>query len=354
MRRDLRDWEQAERYVTEYPRERVLQFSPRSKAILEIQSQRDLEVLEKIYSNGVLLGDDSPNGWGIKYATEFHMTNDSKLFPPRDKWEERGYRPDEYSRWLRGKWRPIEELYAELGVKPLAEGELRDAQPQYAHLPIPRADIPAGVILARDGRSYLLETEIDTDEFLDKRGDPITGPAIALPLYQGVMIGGNEHNAKSWVRGTGLTATWEVSDPERKHINPQYLISSVFCPKDIKNNLRFSFRDIARTTDTRTMIGAMITQAACGNTVPVLSSENIATVAASTQSFCFDWVARIRMGGTHLNYYVIDETPLVKTDGPGIEYLTFLVAAISMNSVRYAVEWLRLQSTLGDVAWKRI
>jgi hypothetical protein len=102
------------------------------------------------------------------------------------------------------------------------------------------------------------------------------------------------------------------------------------------------------------MIGAMITQTACGNTVPVLSSENIVTVAASTQSLCFDWVARTRMGGTHLNYYVIDETPLVEPDASNIDYLTSLMAAISMNSVRYAVEWLRLQPTLGNTAWKRI
>ena len=53
-----------------------------------------------------------PGGWGIKYATEFHMTNDSKLFPPRPKWEADGYRPDEYSRWLKGDWHPIAELWA--------------------------------------------------------------------------------------------------------------------------------------------------------------------------------------------------------------------------------------------------
>ena len=59
-----------------------------------------------------------PDGWGITYATEFHMTNDSKLFPPRPEWEAQGYRPDEYSRWLKGNWRPIEELWRELGVDP--------------------------------------------------------------------------------------------------------------------------------------------------------------------------------------------------------------------------------------------
>ena len=83
MRRKLEDWEHGESFVTSYARERVQRFSPRSKAILEVQSARDLEILEKIYSNSVLLGDEGPNGWGIKYATEFHMTNDSELFPPR-------------------------------------------------------------------------------------------------------------------------------------------------------------------------------------------------------------------------------------------------------------------------------
>ena len=130
MRRDLEDWERAEDLATPYTRAQVEQFSPRSRAILEIQSRRDLEILEKIYANSVLLGDDGPDGWGIKYATEFHMTNDSKLFPPRPKWEARGYRPDEYSRWLKGDWRPIGELWAELGVDPdrpePAEVELED------------------------------------------------------------------------------------------------------------------------------------------------------------------------------------------------------------------------------------
>ena len=63
-----------------------------------------MEILEKIHSNSIL-GDDSPDGWKIQYATEFHMTNDSHLFPPRPAWEAQGYRPDEYGRWLKGNWR---------------------------------------------------------------------------------------------------------------------------------------------------------------------------------------------------------------------------------------------------------
>ena len=71
MRRNPDDWERAESLATPYTRAQVQRFSPKSRVLLEIQSQRDLEILEKIYANAVLLGDDSPDGWGIRYATEY-------------------------------------------------------------------------------------------------------------------------------------------------------------------------------------------------------------------------------------------------------------------------------------------
>jgi hypothetical protein len=89
MRHELEDWAEAKGALS-FPAERVHSFSPKSLSVLEIRSERDLEVLTRIYANSVLLGDDGPDGWGIKYATEFHMTNDSKLFIPREKAEEAG------------------------------------------------------------------------------------------------------------------------------------------------------------------------------------------------------------------------------------------------------------------------
>ncbi len=229
MRRSLDDWERAENIVTPYTRAQVEQFSPKSRAILEIQSRRDLEILEKIYANSVLLGDDGPDGWGIRYATEFHMTGDSKLFPPRPDWEEKGYRPNEYSRWLKGDWRPIGELWAELGVdlerpEPV-EVELEDwlfdgsagperreaearfvhghllkpgdvartdwavrcAQPPYDRLPVPRVDIPAGIVLSRDGTEWIWEGGVED---------------VALPLYEG------DHDSAVRSERTGV-AQWD-------------------------------------------------------------------------------------------------------------------------------------------------
>ena len=95
MRRNVDDWARAEDLATSYTLTQIRQFSPKSHAVLEIQSRRDLEILEKIYANAVLLGDDGPEGWGIKYNIEFMMNTDAHLFPPRPQWEAQGYRPDE-------------------------------------------------------------------------------------------------------------------------------------------------------------------------------------------------------------------------------------------------------------------
>ena len=100
MRRDTSDWGDAERFVLPYGREQILRFSPTTRALLEVGARRDLEVLDRVYANSVLLGDDGPQGWGVTYAREFDMTNDSRLFPPLPTWEARGYRPDPYGRWV--------------------------------------------------------------------------------------------------------------------------------------------------------------------------------------------------------------------------------------------------------------
>ena len=284
MRRNLADWERAEVLATSYTRAQVAQFSPKSRAILEIQSARDLEILEKIYAGSVLLGDDSPNGWGIRYTREFDMTNDSRLFPPRPDWEAKGYRPDEYSRWLLGDWRPIEELWAELDVDPsdpypagvaleewlfdrragperrtaearfvhghlLKPGDVartawrvRCAQPPYDDLPVARTEIPAGVVLSRDGNAWIREDRVRD---------------VALPLYEGRMIGQFDSSQKGWVSGKGRGAVWRDIPWERKQVEPQYLMALEQCVGHLGSGLarqKVAIMNITSSTNARTML----------------------------------------------------------------------------------------------------
>ena len=54
MRRNLDDWERAGDFATSYTLAQIKRFSPKSRALLEIQSRRDLEILEKVYANTLL------------------------------------------------------------------------------------------------------------------------------------------------------------------------------------------------------------------------------------------------------------------------------------------------------------
>lgn len=114
MRENLADWERAESLSISYEIEQVIRFSPTTHSILEIQSEMDLAILDKVYSKGTLLGTNSAKSWRVRYVREFDSSGDSKILAPRSEWNDKGYRPDEYSRWLSGSWKSIEQLQFEI------------------------------------------------------------------------------------------------------------------------------------------------------------------------------------------------------------------------------------------------
>ena len=368
VRTRLEDWERAETLATPYTREQVDRFSPCSKAILEIQSPRDLKILEKIYSNSVLLGDDGPDGWGIRYATEFHMTNDSKLFPPRPKWEEQGYRPDEYSRWLKGDWRPMSELWAELDIDPTrvalldpaAEGDLaarasevqhtpwrfRCAQPPYDGLPIPRVDIPAGIILSREGDAWIREDRIED---------------VALPLYEGRMIGQFDFSQKGWVSGKGRSAEWREISWNRKLVEPQYLMSkAVYFLETIEHrDFKVAIMDVTSSTNARTVISAPLHEVPCGHKTPTLnpspwSERRVLALSTLVNSIAFDFVIRARLGGTSLIWATLAETPLSSLAMSSEALLSAQGAFLSLGGVLFARTWVSLPLVFQSTPWRKL
>lgn len=440
MRRKLEDWERAEDLSTAYARTQIERFSPLSKAILEIQSSRDLQILEKIYANSILLGDHSPNGWGVKFQLEFMMNTAVRLFPPRPWWEAQGYRPDEYSRWLKGDWRPIDELWGELGVDPscivpaevdleewlfntgagpdersaraqsvhghlLRPGDvqrtncrLRCAQPPYDMLPVSRADIPVGIILSRDADAWIRESAIADQEFTDVDGKPlritigrgkkavslaVRGPAIGLPLYEGRMIGQFDFASKGWVSGKGRSAVWRDIPWGRKVVEPQFVMGARTaalatlgrCLEEVRDAngdeaferecarliggadhlelerarlVRTAFMDVTSSTNVRTMIATVAGPSPHGNAVPVLSSAGRPEpLVGVLNSYVYDFVARCRCSGLHLNWFVVAESVLPNLGESLAVVLETLVGGLAGCAVHFASTW-----TEGSFSWR--
>ena len=99
MHRNVHDWDEAEKHALGYPADRVVQFSPISKVLLEIRDERELRALEKAYSTGVLLRDNSPIGWKIRLSRDFHMGDDAGVFRNRRHFEQAGFSVDSDGFW---------------------------------------------------------------------------------------------------------------------------------------------------------------------------------------------------------------------------------------------------------------
>ena len=290
----------------------------------------------------MLLGDDGPNGWGIKYAREFDMTNDSKLFPPRPKWEADGYHPDEYSRWLKGDWRPIAELWAELGVNPLPAGERCCAQPPYDTLPIPRADVPTGIILSRAADAWMREERVED---------------VALPLYEGRMVSLFDFSEKGWVSGKGRKAEWRVIPWQSKGLEPQYLMAvGAYAGSESSGRPKLGFLAVGSGTNMRSMYCSILPDLPSGNSVATLrvdgGTQRLLGLLQRMVTFVFDYVIRMKLTGVNLNYFVIDEAPLSEKSGssPLIQACT----SLSFPSQLFSPEWIRI--TRGDPRtspWRR-
>ena len=380
MRRSLEDWERAENIATTYSLAQIKRFSPKSLALLEIQSEQEIRILEKIYRNGVLLGDEGPDGWGIKYKIEFMMNTDAHLFPPRPLWEANGYRPDEYSRWLLGDWQPIEELWAELGVDPFrpepAEIELEDwlfdttaaperreaeaqfvyghllkpgdvartdwrlrcAQPPYDRLPIPRAKIPSGVILSREANAWIREEALED---------------IALPLYEGRMIGQFDFSKKGWVSGKGRTAVWREVPWEHKRVEPQYLMAKrdYFSSPKAQRTPKVAYMRVSSSTNSRTTIASYLGKYPAGDSVffyvPELESvEHAVVVSAIFSTFSFDSVVRYRLGGLNMSQFVLNETVLPAHNKSAMQIVLDLAGNVNLVGPLFSCERIETRSDI--------
>ncbi|HZZ81778.1 MAG TPA: hypothetical protein VFE62_24970, partial [Gemmataceae bacterium] len=184
--------------------EDVRRNSPNTLSLVELKSQRDLEIFRTIYDHSFRIGDKVP-GWVVAFATEFHMTNDSKLFPSLEKWEAKGYERDEFARWIG----PNEE--------------------------------------------------------------------VALPLYQGGMIHHFDPAFKSWLAGMGRSAEWRFVPTDDKQIRPKFCMAEEVFHKHVghRREIKVALRNIARSTDERSLICAVVDPVPCGHSLSVLKPEAI-------------------------------------------------------------------------------
>lgn len=158
---------------------------------------------------------------------------------------------------------------------------------------------------------------------LESEGWALEGNAFVLdqermlPLYEAKMVHQFDHR---WASYTG-TAIADLdsrakSDPRTVAL-PRYWVAEpeVAARLPVEPSWLLGFRDITSTTNERTVIATAIPRAAVSNKFPLLLSaappDRVALLGASLSSFALDFLARQKVGGTSLNFFIAEQLPVL-------------------------------------------
>jgi len=181
--------------------------------------------------------------------------------------------------------------------------------------------------MTNDSHLFRTRRELEEREGAYPGGNRFRSPAGDwVPLYVGRMIHQFDHRAASVeVNAENLhnPALSDAISAEQKadpnfSPTPQYWVPSreVALPEGLQWTI--AFRDIARATDARTMIAAAVPLAGFGNTAPVLFPERITKykrlsplLLGNLGTLVLDFIARQKAQSTHLNWYIVEQLPVV-------------------------------------------
>lgn len=94
------------------------------------------------------------------------------------------------------------------------------------------------------------------------------------------------------------------------------------------------FRDITNATNERTAIASLIPHSAVGNNLPLcilpitVSAALIAALQANLSALAFDFVTRHKVGGTHLNFFIAKQLPVLPPDIYSETDLSYIVPRV--------------------------
>ncbi|MBU4400099.1 MAG: N-6 DNA methylase, partial [Planctomycetes bacterium] len=255
---DFEELDDAKRHIPLSVKDMAL-MNPNTRTCPVFRSRRDAELTKAVYHRVPILIDKNRkqggNPWGIKFVRMFDQTNDAELFLDREQLMELGAK-QQGNRWKKGR----------RAFLPLYEAKMVQA---YDH----RA---AGVVIEKSNWMRQGQTEPTTPVF---HQNP---EFVVQPRW--------------WVEEKA------VVNALGKHIADGFM----------------GFKDITSPTNQRTMIAAAIPWSAVTNHFPLIMTDVSARLRlcllANLNSHILDYVARQKIGGVTLNFFIVEQFPMFPPD----------------------------------------
>ena len=186
--------------------------------------------------------------------------------------------------------------------------------------------------MTNDSHLFRTAAQLDGDGFYRVLGNRYKrGQEEYLPLYEGKMVQAFDHRAASVVinpRNLHRPAQPRDATPEERANrewlpDPQFWVSmdTIGWPEGL--NWAVSFKDVTSPTNERTMIAAVVPLSGFGNTLPLLMPEgadidtyheNAWLLVSCLNSLVFDYIARQKVQGQHVNLYIVEQIPVLESE----------------------------------------
>ncbi len=325
-------------------------FNPNTRTCPIFRTRYDIEIARKMYRRAGVFWKEAigehpeDNPWGVSFQLMFSMSSDSGLFANKKEMEDDGWKLNG-NVFVRG-----EERYL-----PLYEAKLFH---QYDHRFATFDGVSERDVKNGNARTMTSEEKADIQ-------------AVVLPRYwvpeleviKKFDMGGGRAARISHPHST-LSSVWHATRFQENHQRNQRKNGGSFDDNELRferfrnNNFNWfvAFRDIARATDQRTAIFVVVRGTAMnnkapllkidwnswlqafrgithstnersiitnflprsgvGNSAPIIDYENARAVAATLvlanmNSLPFDWAARLSVGGSNLNFYIVKQLPVL-------------------------------------------
>jgi hypothetical protein len=169
--------------------------------------------------------------------------------------------------------------------------------------------------------------ELLSRDYLTAEGYTFAGSVLVkeedrcLPVYESKMIRAFDHRGATYVGNDQI-----VEVGVERHLDATYQVmpkfwvresffKSIMAKYDYQPEWFLTYRDVARTSDTRTLIATAIPRVPASRKLPVLGfkedSLNGMALLANLNCFLLDYVARQKMGGTSLAFFILKQLPLI-------------------------------------------
>lgn len=179
----------------------------------------------------------------------------------------------------------------------------------------------AGFLLTSGGSEADIEALLGESPF-DNSGDmfakgltPLAKTALQMQEQSPLSVDEFQQLRQTNSQGELQNLIWELLGRRR----PKYLLG---------------WRDITNATNERTVIAGMVPLSGVGNNMPLIvndskiSTKIWACLFANLNSLPFDFVARHKVGGTHLNFFIIKQLPVLGPDNFTEDKIEFIVPRV--------------------------